>query len=365
MSIQPKDINEALRNVKMPGSEKNIVELDMVQSIRIEGKKVSFTLVFLKSNDPNIPIVKSLCVQALLKQLGRDVEVAGNITVRSVHEMQRPVLPGVKNIIAVASGKGGVGKSTVATNLAVALANSGATVGLIDADIFGPSIPIMFGEELAKPQGVKEGNRDFIIPIEKYGVKILSIGFFVKPEEALVWRGPMASNALKQLIIDAQWGDLDFLLIDLPPGTSDIHLTLMQTVPVTGAVIVTTPQPVALADVVKGVNMFKGKSVDVPVLGIIENMSWFTPEELPENKYYLFGKEGGKILAENMGIKLLGQIPIVQSIREGGDNGRPAALDATTIIGKAFQELCENFTETVAYRNENQLPTEKIHLSKK
>jgi ATP-binding protein involved in chromosome partitioning len=365
MSIQPKDINEALRNVKMPGSDKNIVELDMVQSIRIEGNKVSFTLVFLKSNDPNIPIVKSLCVQALLKHVGRDVQVAGNIAVRSVHEMQRPVLPGVKNIIAVASGKGGVGKSTVATNLAVALANSGATVGLIDADIFGPSIPMMFGEELAKPQGIKEGNRDFIIPIEKYGVKILSIGFFVKPEEALVWRGPMASNALKQLIIDAQWGDLDYLLIDLPPGTSDIHLTLMQTVPVTGAVIVTTPQPVALADVIKGVNMFKGKSVDVPVLGIIENMSWFTPEELPENKYFIFGKEGGKALAENLGIQLLGQIPIVQSIREGGDNGKPAALDTSTIMGRAFRELCANFTETVAYRNENQSPTEKIHLSQK
>jgi ATP-binding protein involved in chromosome partitioning len=365
MAIQPKDINEALRSVVMPGSEKNIVELDMVQGIRIEGKKVSFTLVFLKSNDPSIPVVKSLCVQAILKQIGRDTEIAGNITVRSVHEMQRPVLPGVRNIIAIASGKGGVGKSTVACNLAVALANSGASVGLIDADIFGPSIPIMFGEELAKPQGAKEGNRDYIIPVEKYGVKLLSIGFFVKPEEALVWRGPMASNALKQLIIDAQWGELDYMLIDLPPGTSDIHLTLMQTVPVTGAVIVTTPQPVALADVIKGVNMFKGKSIDVPVLGIIENMAWFTPEELPDNKYYIFGKDGGKIMAENLELKLLGQIPIVQSIREGGDTGIPAALDNTTIIGGAFRDLSDNLKEIIAYRNENQSPTEKIHMAKK
>ncbi len=365
MVIQPKDINEALRSVTMPGSNENIVDLDMVQGIRIEGKKVSFTLVFQRSNDPNIPIVKSLCVQAIWKNLGRDVEIAGNITARSVHDMQRPILPGVKNIIAVASGKGGVGKSTVATNLAVALAQTGASVGLIDADIFGPSIPIMFGEKMARPQGEKVDGRDMILPIEKFGVKILSIGFFVNPNDALVWRGPMASNALKQLISDAKWGALDYLLIDLPPGTSDIHLTLMQTVPVTGALIVTTPQDVALADVIKGVSMFKGKSVDVPVLGLIENMAWFTPEELPENRYYIFGKDGGKRMADELGIPFLGQIPIVQSIREGGDNGIPAALQSELPTGEAFKTVASTLVDSLIDRNEHLPPTEKIKMSKK
>ncbi|MFA9391425.1 MAG: P-loop NTPase [Prolixibacteraceae bacterium] len=365
MAIQPKDINDALRHVNLPGSQENIVDLDMVQEIRIEGKKISFTLIFQKSNDPSVPIVKSLCVQAILKHVGRDIEIAGNITARSVHDMQRPILPGVKNIIAVASGKGGVGKSTVAVNLAVAIANTGATVGLIDADIFGPSIPIMFGEEFTKPMGEKVGTRDMILPVEKFGVKLLSIGFFVNPEDALVWRGPMASNALKQLIIDAKWGALDYLLIDLPPGTSDIHLTLMQTVPVTGAVIVTTPQDVALADVVKGVNMFKGKSVDVPVLGLIENMSWFTPEELPDNKYYIFGKDGGIKMAERMGIPFLGQIPIVQSIREGGDKGLPAATINDSIIGKAFAEIALKTIQNVEERNEKFEATHKINVSRK
>ena len=365
MAIQPKDINDALRQVKMPGSQENIVDLDMVQEIRITGKKVSFTLVFQKSNDPNIPIVKSLCVQAIWKHLGRDIEVAGNISTRSVHDMQRPILPGVKNIIAVASGKGGVGKSTVATNLAVAIAQTGATVGLIDADIYGPSIPMMFGEEFTKPSGEKVGTRDMILPVEKFGVKLLSIGFFVNPEDALLWRGPMASNALKQLIIDAKWGPLDYLLIDLPPGTSDIHLTLMQTVPVTGAVIVTTPQDVALADVIKGVNMFKGKSIDVPVLGLVENMAWFTPEELPKNKYYIFGKDGGKKMAERLQIPFLGQIPIVQSIREGGDEGKPAAVNQESLTGKAFKEVAKLVINAIEKRNDLQPPTQIINVSRK
>ena len=365
MAIQPKDINEALRQVKMPGSEENIVALDMVQEIRIEGKKVSFTLVFQKSNDPNIPIVKSLCVQAILKNLGRDIEIAGNISTRSVHDIERPILPNVKNIIAVASGKGGVGKSTVATNLAVAIANTGASVGLIDADIYGPSIPIMFGEEFTKPMGEKVGNRDMILPVEKYGVKLLSIGFFVKQEDALIWRGPMASNALKQLIIDAKWGALDYMLIDLPPGTSDIHLTLMQTVSVTGAVIVTTPQDVALADVIKGVNMFKGKSIDVPVLGLIENMAWFTPEELPENKYFIFGKNGGKKMAERLNIPFIGQIPIVQSIREGGDEGVPAAVNQASITGRSFNEIAKKVMFEVEQRNKSIGATQKIKMTRK
>lgn len=365
MSIQPKDIKDALRKVTVPGSNENIVDLDMVQGIRIEEKKVSFTLVVQRSNDPSVTIIKSQCVQALLRSFGKEVEIAGNITVRSVHDMERPVLPGVKNIIAVASGKGGVGKSTVAVNLAVALANTGASVGLIDADIFGPSIPIMFGEKNSRPTGEKVGNRDMILPLEKFGVKILSIGFFVNQEDALVWRGPMASNALKQLIVDAIWGPLDYLLIDMPPGTSDIHLTLMQTVPVTGAVIVTTPQDVALADVIKGVNMFRGKSIDVPVLGLIENMAWFTPEELPENRYYIFGKEGGKRMAETLEIPFLGQIPIVQSIREGGDDGVPSASKPETITGQAFKEVCEKVIEVINERNEKQDPTQRIKMDRK
>ena len=365
MAIQPKDINEALRHVNMPGTQENIVALDMVQEIRIEGKKVSFTLVFQRNNDPSAPIVKSLCVQAILKHVGRDVEVAGNISTRSVHDTKRPILPEVKNVIAIASGKGGVGKSTVSVNLAVALANTGAKVGLIDADIYGPSIPIMFGEEFTKPVGEKVDNKDMILPVEKFGVKLLSIGFFVNPEDALVWRGPMASNALKQLIIDAKWGALDYLLIDLPPGTSDIHLTLMQTVPVTGAIIVTTPQIVALADVIKGVNMFKGKSVDVPVLGLVENMAWCTPEELPENKYYIFGKDGGLKMAERLGIPLLGQIPIVQSIREGGDSGIPEASKPASLIGKVFTDIAAKAIQIVKERNENLNPSIKIKMSRK
>lgn len=364
MALQPKDINEALRQVKMPGSEENIVDLDMVQEIRIDGKKVSFSLVFQRSNDPNIPVVKSLCVQAIWKHLGRDVEIAGNISTRSVHDMERPILPGVKNIIAVASGKGGVGKSTVASNLAIATAQTGASVGLIDADIFGPSVPIMFGEKDARPTAEKIDGRDMITPIEKYGVKILSIGFFVDPDDAVVWRGPMASNALKQMITDAVWGPLDYLFIDLPPGTSDIHLSLMQTVPVTGAVIVSTPQDVALADAVKGTNMFRGKSVDVPVLGLIENMAWFTPEELPDNKYYIFGKDGGKKMADKLDIPLLGQIPIVQSIREGGDNGIPAVVEQDSITGKAFKDVAQKVMELAKVRNETKAPTQKIHVKK-
>ncbi|HPR32058.1 MAG TPA: Mrp/NBP35 family ATP-binding protein [Prolixibacteraceae bacterium] len=365
MAIQPKEITDALRNVKMPGSDQNIVELDMVQEIRITGKKVSFTLVFQRSNDKAIPVVKAQCVQAILKHVGLDTEIAGNISVRSVHNMQRPVLPGVKNIVAIASGKGGVGKSTIAVNLAVALAQTGASVGLIDADIFGPSVPIMFGEQLSRPMGTEVDGREMILPVEKYGVKILSIGFFVNQEDALVWRGPMASNALKQLIMDAVWGPLDYLLIDLPPGTSDIHLTLMQTVPVTGALIVTTPQDVALADVIKGVSMFRGKSIDVPVLGLVENMAWFTPDELPQNRYYLFGKDGGKRMAGKLNIRLLGQIPIVQGIREGGDEGIPAALSPDSVSGAAFLSLAKAVCAAVDERNNNLAPTEIIKVTRK
>lgn len=363
--IVPKNVTDALRQVIYPGSKEDIVSMDMVQEIRIAGKKVSFSLVFQRSDDPNMGNVVRACEEAILRELGADVEIHGNISVKAVHQMERPVLPNVKNIIAVASGKGGVGKSTVSVNLAVALAKTGAKVGLIDADIFGPSIPKMFGAENIRPVAEVIEGRELIQPVWQYGVKILSIGFFVNVEDALVWRGPMASNALKQLIKDGNWGELDYLLIDLPPGTSDIHLTLVQTVPVTGAIIVTTPQDVALADVIKGVNMFRGKTVDVPVLGLVENMAWFTPEELPGNKYYIFGKDGGKNLAEKLELPLLGQIPIVQGIREGGDEGKPVASVETSPMGKAFMELAANTIREVERRNAELDPTKKVKVSRK
>ncbi len=363
--IVPKNITDALRTVKYPGSDEDIVALEMPQEIRIAGQRVTFSLVFQKSNDPHIEALVLACEQAIKKYIGEEVEIEDNIAVKFLHDMERPVLPGVKNIIAVASGKGGVGKSTVAVNLAVALANSGKKVGLLDADIFGPSIPKMFGVEGDRPSGVKIENRELINPLEKFGVKFLSVGFFVDTESAIIWRGPMASNALKQLISEGNWGELDYLLIDLPPGTSDIHLTLVQSVPVTGAVIVTTPQDVALADVIRGASMFQSKSIDVPVLGLIENMAWFTPAELPENKYYIFGKDGGKNLSEKLGIPFLGQIPIVQGIREGGDNGQPVATNSASPTGAAFQVAANSLAHRVHIRNIQMAPTKKVKITRK
>ena len=363
--IVPKNITDALRTVIFPGSNQDVISLDMAQEIRVAGKKVTFSLVFQRSDDPNMATVIAACEEAILTHLGSDVEIKGNITAKAIHQMERPILPGVKNLIAIASGKGGVGKSTVSVNLAIALAKTGAKVGLIDADIFGPSIPKMFGVEDVKPSGVRVDGKERIQPISKFGVSFLSIGFFVATEDAVIWRGPMASNALKQLITDGNWGTLDYLLFDLPPGTSDIHLTLVQTVPISGAVIVTTPQDVALADVIRGVNMFKGKGVDVPVLGLIENMAWFTPEELPENKYYIFGKDGGQKLAERLELPLLGQIPIVQGIREGGDSGNPVAWDENSITGKVFAEIAANVIRESDSRNVNLDPTKKVKVSRK
>jgi ATP-binding protein involved in chromosome partitioning len=273
-----------------------------------------------------------------------------------------PLLPGVKNIIAVASGKGGVGKSTVTTNLAVSLAMAGAKVGLIDADIYGPSIPVMFNTEKEQPSVKVVNGKNIIIPLEQYGVKLLSIGFLAPADSAIVWRGPMASSALKQFISDADWGELDYLFIDLPPGTSDIHLTLVQTVPVTGAVIVTTPQKVALADAAKGIAMFLQPQINVPVLGVVENMSWFTPEELPDNRYYIFGKDGGPNLAEKFGVPFLGQIPLVQGIRESGDSGLPAAMKEG-IVAEAFQQLAETVARQIAIRNANFVPSRKVEMN--
>ena len=367
MAIYPNLILDALKNVRYPGTGKDIVSAGMVEDdIKIEGMKVSFTLITEKQNDPFIKSVIKMAEQAILTHADKNIEIKGNISVKSKQApipAQAKLLPDVKNIIAVASGKGGVGKSTVCTNLAIALAQKGYKVGLLDADIFGPSIPKMLSAEGSSPMLVKKDGRDLIIPINNYGVKMLSIGFFVRKDDAVVWRGAMASNALKQLISDADWGELDYFLIDFPPGTSDIHLTLVQTLSITGAVIVSTPQAVALADAIKGINMFTGDKVNVPILGLVENMAWFTPAELPKNKYYIFGKDGCKNLAEEKGYELLGQIPLVQSIREGGDDGKPVALNTDSITGMAFDALADKVVEAVDKRNRNLPPTNIVEVS--
>jgi ATP-binding protein involved in chromosome partitioning len=367
--MNTQSILDALAHVRYPGTGKDIVSSGMIHGdIVIEGKKVSLALLFEKPNDPFIKSVVKAAETAILTYVGEDVEVKGNIT--AYHkEVQAPkptsILPDVKNIIAVFSGKGGVGKSTVSSNLAISLAKLGYRVGLLDADIHGPSMPKMFGVENERPYMEDVNGKEMIVPIEKYGVKLLSIGFFVDPANALIWRGSMASNALKQLITDAHWGELDYFVMDLPPGTGDIHLTLVQTMGITGAVAVTTPQDVALADARKGVNMFLGDKINVPVLGLVENMAYFTPAELPDNKYYIFGKDGGKRLCEELNIPLLGQIPIVQSIREGGDEGRPVAFSADSISAQAFLELAHRVVERVEWRNQSIDPTQKVEITHK
>ncbi len=363
MKIQSADILKALSTVQDPDLHKDLVTLNMVKDIVIAESKVSFTVVLTTPACPLKEKIRNDCEEAVRKEVGEEVEIDIRMTssVTSLRD-NAPLLPGVKNIIAIASGKGGVGKSTVTTNLAVALAQSGAKVGLIDADIFGPSIPVMFNCEKEQPEVKTINGKNIIVPLEQYGVKLISIGFLTPPESAVVWRGPMASSALKQFISDADWGELDYLLIDLPPGTSDIHLTLVQTVPVTGAVIVTTPQKVALADAMKGLSMFRQPQINVPVLGVIENMAYFTPEELPENKYYIFGKDGGQTLADKFDVPLLGQIPLVQSIRESGDSGFPAVLKEG-ITATAFRDLAENLARQVAIRNATFTTTKKVELT--
>ena len=369
MSITEQSILSTLKAIKHPEHGKDIVELGMVSDLKISGNDISFTLILLKSNDPFASSVKKACVKMLASTFGPEIDLNINIKAPAAQPKESPYkaeasVSKVKNIIAVSSGKGGVGKSTVAVNLAVAVAKTGASVGLIDADIFGPSIPKMLGKEDARPEGIKEGDLELIRPIESYGVKHLSVGYFVNPNDALVWRGPMATNALRQLIHQGAWGELDYLFIDTPPGTSDIHLTLVQEVALTGAVIVSTPQDVALADAIKGISMFTGKSVNVPVLGLIENMAWFTPEELPDNRYYIFGKDGGKKLSERMRLPLLGQIPLVQSIREGGDAGVPAAL-SEGVLANAFDDLANNLLKEIERRNTNLPPTQKVEITHK
>ena len=349
MTLYPKLILEALAHVRYPGTGIDVVSGGMVEdNIRIYGNKVSFTLIFEKLNDPFAKSVTKACEQALLTYISPEVEIAGNITVK-FKETPKPVaekpLKEVKHIVAVYSGKGGVGKSTIAANLAVAMSNLGFSVGLLDADIYGPSIPKMFGVEDSHPTVETVDGREVIQPVVQYGIKVLSIGFFVDQSNALVWRGPMAGNALKQLINDTAWGELDYLFIDMPPGTGDIHLTLVQTVDLSGVIIVGTPQEVALADVRKGVNMFMNDKINVRVLGVVENMAWFTPAELPDNKYYIFRKEGCKRLAEEMKVPLLGQIPLVQSVCESGDAGSPIALNPESPLTAAFEALARNVNQ--------------------
>lgn len=351
--MYPQQIIDALRHVRYPGTGKDLVESGMLEDdIRISGLAVSFSLIFEKDNDPFIRSVVKAAETAVKTYVDENAAVTIHTKFVSHKSGQNPnadsqQLPALqaKHIIAIHSGKGGVGKSTIAANLAVALAKQGKSVGLLDADIHGPSQPKMFHTEDCRPVSVPVNGRDLIEPIEQYGVKMLSIGFFVDPTNAVVWRGGLASNAIKQLIEDANWGELDYFLIDLPPGTSDIHLTLVSELQLTGAIVVTTPQPVALVDARKGVDMFRNEKIHVPVLGIIENMAWFTPAELPENKYYIFGKDGGKQLAEELGVPLLGQIPLVQSVREAGDNGMPIALQEGHPAANFFAEIAKKIEQ--------------------
>ncbi len=359
------EIISALKHVNHPAAGKHIVELNMVSDIHINGLNVELTLTFAKAQDPMKNTIVKACEKALRFYVHPDIEPHIHIkTMQQAPESHRKHSLQAKNIIAVASGKGGVGKSTVAVNLAVALAKMGYSVGLLDADIYGPSMLKMLGVEGIQPKVKGSEGHEIIVPVERYGVRMLSIGFFVRPEDAVIWRGPMATSALKQLLNQGEWGEPDYLLIDLPPGTGDVHLTIVQELPVTGAVIVSTPQEVALADAVKGINMFQTDKVNVPILGLVENMAWFTPEELPNNRYYIFGNGGCKALAEREGIRLLGQIPIVQGIREGGDNGQPVATDELSITGKAFTELAQNLVEATNERNENMPPTKQLEVTK-
>lgn len=366
MTLYPKLIMDALATVRYPGTGKNLVEAEMIaDNLRIDGMKVSFSIIFEKSTDPFIKSMLKAAETAIHTYVSPEVEVTiGTESKQAARPEPGKMLPQVKNVIGISSGKGGVGKSTVAANLAVALAKLGFKVGLLDADIFGPSMPKMFQVEDARPYAETIDGRDLIVPVEKYGVKLLSIGFFVDPEQATLWRGGMASNALKQLIADANWGDLDYFLLDLPPGTSDIHLTVVQNLAMTGAVVVSTPQQVALADARKGINMFTNDKVNVPILGLVENMAWFTPAELPENKYYIFGKEGTKKLAEEMNVPLLGQIPLVQSICESGDGGTPVALNSDSVTGRAFLQLAAALVRQVDKRNIEMAPTKIVEMHK-
>lgn len=368
MKFNKQDVLRALEFITVPGEGKNMVESGAVNNVQVFGDEV---IVDVTINNPSLQAKKRTEVE-ILKAIHRKVHEKAKITVNlkvdapsrpKANEIKGKPIPGIQNIIAVASGKGGVGKSTITANIAVTLAKMGFRVGLLDADIYGPSMPIMFDVTQERPMTVQVEGRSKMRPVENYGVKMLSIGFFTQPNQAVIWRGPMASKALNQMIFDAHWGELDFMLLDLPPGTGDIHLSIMQSLPITGAVVVSTPQEVALADARKGVAMFQQESINVPVLGIVENMAYFTPSELPENKYYIFGKDGAKHLAEDIDVPFLGGIPLVQSIRESGDVGRPAAMQTATSVENAFEELTKNVVQEVVRRNTDLPPTEAIKIT--
>jgi ATP-binding protein involved in chromosome partitioning len=367
MGFKKEEIYKALEKITVPGEGKNMVESNAVKNVVIFGKEV---IVDVMINNPTLQAKKKTEVEIMKiiheevdQKIDVKVNVKAEVAVKPVNTSTGKEIPGVKNIIAIASGKGGVGKSTITANLAVSLANMGFQVGILDADVYGPSIPIMFGVADERPLSVDVNGTSKMKPIENYGVKLLSLGFFTDPNQAVIWRGAMASKALNQMIFDADWGELDFLLVDLPPGTGDIHLSMVQAVPITGAVIVSTPQNIALADAKKGVAMFKQKTINVPVLGIVENMSYFTPEELPNNKYYIFGKDGAKHLAADLGTALLGEIPLVQSIRESGDVGHPVALQEDSVLERAFNETTKNVLSELVKRNENLPPTEIVRIT--
>ncbi len=368
MKLNKQDILKALEHITVPGEGRNMVESGAVKNIQVFGDEVEVDITI---NNPSLQARKKTEVEILKiihKEVYEKAKIKINLKVEApanpkVNEIKGKPIPGIQNIIAIASGKGGVGKSTVTANLAVTLAKMGFKVGLLDADIYGPSMPIMFDVVAERPMAVTINGKSKMKPVENYGVQLLSIGFFTEANQAVIWRGPMAAKALNQMIFDAHWGNLDFLLIDLPPGTGDIHLSIMQAMPVTGAVVVSTPQEVALADARKGVAMFQQESINVPVLGIIENMAYFTPGELPDNKYYIFGKEGAKNLAEDLNVPFLGEVPLVQSIREAGDVGRPAALQESTPIAMAFEDITKNVVREMVNRNESMPPTEAIKIT--
>ena len=358
--ITKENIFEALSKVIEPDLKKDIITLELVSDLAFDDTQISFKVAVQNAAMHSRNRMQEACEFALERKFGKSVKISCEIIGMKKSETNQTKMKGIKNIIAVASGKGGVGKSTITANLAIGLAQKGFKVGLVDADIYGPSQPLMFDVQHEKPLGKNINGKQHIVPIESYGVKLLSIGFFADVNQAVIWRGPMATKALAQMVFDADWGELDYLVLDLPPGTGDIHLSLVQSMPITGAVIVSTPQNIALADARKGINMFKLDTINVPVLGIVENMAWFTPEELPNNKYFIFGNEGAKNLAAQLDVPLLGQIPLVQSIRESGDAGRPAILQETSPTAIAFKEMTDNIIEQINWRNESLDPTKIV-----